>query len=70
MTFGRMVPPAEFGQGTQGLDHIMAREYYLRAEVIKSWWIYGGLIEKVYGFRNIDHTSYQRALQGIQRSKT
>lgn len=64
MTFGRVVSPANYAQGSP-IDRILAREYYLRAEVIKSWWIYGGLMEKVYGIRNIDHTSYQREYQGF-----
>ncbi len=65
LTFGRMVPPAEFGLGKQGFDHLMGREYYARVELAKTWWVYGGLIEKVFGLRNIDHTSYQRTYQSF-----
>jgi hypothetical protein len=64
-TFGRLVPAAEYGLGKQGLDHIMAEEYFLRVEIAKTWWIYAGLMEKVYGLRNIDHSSYQRTYQGF-----
>ena len=64
-TFGRVLPASEFGLGKQGLDHIMAKELYLRVEVVKTWWVYGGLIEKVFGLRNVDHTSYQRTYQGF-----
>jgi hypothetical protein len=64
-TFGRLVPPEQLGLGKQGLDHLAAREYYLRAKFFKSWWLYVGLMEKVFGLRNIDHTSYQRFYQGF-----
>lgn len=64
ITFGRVVSPANYAQGS-AIDRILAREYYLRAEVVKSWWVYAGLLEKVYGIRNIDHTSYQRTYQGF-----
>jgi hypothetical protein len=63
-TFGRMVTPSTYAQGST-IDRVVLREYYLRTEVVKSWWFYAGLIEKVYGIRNIDHSSYQRAYQGF-----
>lgn len=43
----------------------LPKEYYLRAEIVKTWWIYVGLLERVYGIRNIDHSSYQRTWQGF-----
>ncbi len=43
----------------------IAREYYLRVEPKESWWIYVGLMEKVFGIRNIDHSSFQRTYQGF-----
>lgn len=64
-TWGHVVYPQKYGQGTEGLDHFLATEYYVRAEVVKSWWVYVGLMEKVFGIRNIDHTSYQRTYQGF-----
>jgi len=67
ITFGRVVSPSNYAQGS-AIERILAREYYLRAEVVKSWWIYAGLMEKVYGIRNIDHTSYQRTYQGFNVS--
>jgi hypothetical protein len=60
ITFGNM---QYSGQGDQG--RFLAREYYLRAEVVKTWWLYIGLLEKVFGIRNINHNSFQRFPQGF-----
>ncbi|MES3039358.1 MAG: hypothetical protein V4736_15730 [Bdellovibrionota bacterium] len=43
--------------------NLYAKEYYVRLNFAKTWWAYGGLIEKVYGIRNVDHTSFQRTFQ-------
>ncbi|QDK39369.1 hypothetical protein DOE51_18090 [Bdellovibrio sp. NC01] len=40
-------------------------EYYLRLEADKTWALYAGLMKKVFGIRNIDHTSYQSTYQGF-----
>lgn len=64
-TWGNLLSSSEYLQGKQGLNNIYAREYYLRLEPLKTWWVYAGLMEKVFGLRNIDHTSYQRAYQGF-----
>jgi hypothetical protein len=45
----------------QNVNRFLAREYYGRLNVFDSWWFYGGLMERVYGIRNIDHTSFSRA---------
>lgn len=44
----------------QNVNRYLAREYYGRVNAFESWWFYGGLMERVYGIRNIDHTSYSR----------
>lgn len=65
LTFGNVSPPAEYGSGNQGTKRILPIEYYLRTEGMKTWWLYVGLLDKVYGLRNVDHTSYQRTYQGF-----
>jgi len=65
VTYGRQVPPEDFGLGTAGLNHLLAKEYYLRVETIKGWFVYAGLLEKVFGIRNVNHMSYQRVNQGF-----
>lgn len=65
VTWGHVVDPAKYGQGTEGLDRFLATEYYIRIEPVKTWWLYVGLMEKVFGIRNINHTSYQRTYQGF-----
>lgn len=51
------------GEGDK--QRILAREYYFRTEVVKTWWVYVGLMEKVFGIRNINHASFQRSPQGF-----
>lgn len=64
-TWGRVINPSNFGKAQPELKPIHAREYYIRMEIQKSWWLYVGLMEKVFGIRNIDHTSFQRSFQGF-----
>ena len=66
VTFGRVIAPSDYGLAKQDpLDRVLAREYYIRYEADKSLFIYAGLLERVYGIRNIDHTSFQRSPQGF-----
>lgn len=64
-TYGYMPPP---GRGTENnLSRSRFRELYFRAQPIDTWWLYAGLLEKVYGIRNIDHTSYSRQNLGLNQ---
>lgn len=62
LTYGHIPTPKV--RSTNRFD-FQLREYFLRVEPITSWWVYAGLVEKVFGIRNIDHTSYQRKNQGF-----
>lgn len=66
-TVGRLLNSEQFGVLKQAasVDHMFARDYYVRGEVVKTWWLYAGLMEKVFGIRNDDHTSFQRTYQGF-----
>jgi hypothetical protein len=67
ITWGRVVQPQNYGLATQGvIDHVLATEYFVRAEIVETWWLYIGLMEKVFGIRNVDHESYQRSYEGFQ----
>jgi len=65
-TWGRNIIPANYGQGTQGFTNVVAQEYYARIQVLEGWWVYAGLMDKVFGIRNVNHESYQRQYQGFQ----
>ncbi len=60
LTFGDVV------QAGENKMRFLAREYFFRTEVVKSYWLYVGLLEKVFGLRNIDHESFQRKPQGFR----
>lgn len=59
ITFGNTVE-----RGEQKV-RLLPREYYLRVEMVKNLWLYVGLLEKVFGIRNIDHSLFQRANIGF-----
>lgn len=65
-TWGRVIQPQLYGLGSQGFTNVLAEEYYLRREIAPTWWLYVGLMEKVFGLRNVNHESYQRKYQGFQ----
>jgi hypothetical protein len=52
------------GEGTED-KRFLPREYYIRTQIGETWWLYVGLMEKVYGIRGVDHSSYQRKPQGF-----
>jgi hypothetical protein len=49
------------------LNRWLAREYWIRVKFGETHWLYAGLMEKVFGLRNIDHTSYTRAFQKLRQ---
>ena len=65
-TFGHVVKPEDYFTGRESaFDRILPREYFLRWQASETWWVYLGLLEKVYGLRNINHASLQRRYQGF-----
>lgn len=65
ITYANIPAPEDYGAGKTGFNRILAREYYLRMQLTKTYWLYAGLMDKVFGIRNIDHTSFQRSFQGF-----
>jgi hypothetical protein len=64
------VPNAETS-ATKKMTRILPKDYYFRLNLVEPFWLYIGKMDKVFGLRNIDHTSYQRAPQGLaQNSQT
>ena len=53
------------------LSRIMARDYFFRKQFGETTWFYVGKMEKAFGIRNIDHTSYNRGpLELTQNAQT
>lgn len=66
ITMGRVVKPEDYFTGRESaFSRILAREYFLRWQASETWWVYAGLLEKVYGLRNINHAALQRRYQGF-----
>jgi len=65
MTFGQ-IPQTEATRRGETTTTIL-REFFFRAQPFESWWFYVGLLDKVYGIRNLDHTSNQRLAMGLNQ---
>ncbi|ODS51042.1 MAG: hypothetical protein ABS42_00550 [Bdellovibrio sp. SCN 50-8] len=63
ITYG-YVPTAETMR-SGSVNNILAREYFARVQLSDNLWTYFGKLEKVFGIRNIDHTSYTRSPQEL-----
>lgn len=62
-----MTPNAQRIEGTlvPSTSSQISREYYFRCQINKNWLSYIGLMDKSYGLRTIDHTSYSRQTIGF-----
>jgi len=47
------------------INRFMPREYFARVQITEPLWLYAGKLEKVFGIRNVDHTSFSRAPQEL-----
>lgn len=49
----------------RGTGAFQPKEYFFRSQIGDGWWYYIGLMDRVFGIRNVDHTSYQRSPNGL-----
>ena len=60
------VYPRRFSTGTEiKTPFWFAKEYYIRYQYSKTFWIYLGQLDRVFGLRQVDHTAVSRQLIGI-----
>jgi hypothetical protein len=65
-TGGYLPKPIRFNNSTEKPpSSFLSREYYLRWSPLKNLWLYGGLMDKVFGIRVVDHTAYSRSKTGL-----
>ncbi len=50
---------------TNKISRFLAKEFFARIQLGETWWLYAGLLDIPFGIRNVDHTSYNRAPQGL-----
>lgn len=67
-TFTAGYVPNPSNVNNQTPDRILTRDYYARVQIGEPFWLYIGKLDKVFGIRNIDHTSYQRAPQELTQN--
>ena len=58
-------PNAELASLKSSTARIMPKEYFFRMQMGDTYFAYAGLMDKVFGIRNLDHTSYTRRFQGL-----
>ena len=58
--------PAQRGSdgSEENKNRIVSREMYVRWNVKEGYFLYAGLMDKIYGLRIVDHTAYSRAQTG------
>jgi hypothetical protein len=52
----------------QDVENVISREHYLRVGYGENWWFYGGMMDKVYGIRIVDHTAFSRSKTGLAQN--
>lgn len=50
------------------IDSMISREHYVRYQTTESLWLYAGMMDKVYGIRNVNHTAYSRSRTGLAQN--
>jgi hypothetical protein len=46
-------------------NRFLAKDFYIRHQLAESHWLYFGLQDKIFGIRNLDHTSFSRRPQKL-----
>ncbi len=66
-TTAYLTTPRQFGTGSPDpkAPFWFAKEYYLRYQYSKNFWIYLGQLDKVFGIRQVDHTANSRYFIGF-----
>ncbi len=64
VTYGLLDMPSDY-YGTGQQTQFVSREHYLRQRFGDQWTVMIGLMDKVYGIRIADHTSYSRSRIGF-----
>lgn len=62
--------PKPYNRSSNGdkVDTLISREHYFRFQTSESLWLYLGMLDKVYGIRQINHTAYSRSRTGIAQN--
>ncbi len=47
----------------------ISKEIYFRAKLVKNFWVYTGLMDKVFGIRHPDHTAFNKGINGFGLSQ-
>lgn len=62
-TFGYVENPTSLYPNKTMKDdsYLFYREYFIKANVAKEFWIYAGMMDKVFGIKTVNHTAVNRA---------
>lgn len=65
---GYLPPPTRLKDSGETISPFISREYYGRYKLNDKWWLYLGYMDKVYGLRTNDHTSFARSRTGVAQN--
>lgn len=64
-SLGYQPRPQRLKGSTEKFSEAISREHYFRLKVNQSWWLYLGMMDKVFGLKTYDHVSYSRGKVGL-----
>lgn len=67
-SLGYVPEPNRLSSSGEKVDTIISREHYFRYQKSESMWFYVGMLDKVYGIRQVNHSAYSRAKIGIAQN--
>ncbi len=59
------VPKPESKKDDPDIKTWISREHYARIKMGEAWWLYAGMMDKVFGIRQVDHTQFSRVSLGL-----
>ena len=70
-SYGYVPTPSSYKPvaGKEAPANWISKEIYFRAKVIKNFWVYTGLMDKVFGIRHPDHTAFNKSINGFGLSQ-
>ncbi|MCC6138863.1 MAG: hypothetical protein IT287_09530 [Bdellovibrionaceae bacterium] len=67
-SIGYVPEPFRLRNSGEKVDTFISREHYFRWQAKEELWMYFGMMDKVYGIRNVDHTAFSRSATGLAQN--
>lgn len=67
-SLGYVPKPFRLRRSGESIDKLISRDHYFRIQTSDEFWVYLGMMDKVYGIRHANHTAYNRAPLGLAQN--